>query len=240
LEALPLEECPHLTPEVLAAMQSKLEEGREAGEGRRPSSAEQALRSLLSTMPDVDMEVQAAKCGGKYDAGGGRSVTIDLFEGSYRVTVDDVEVVHGESPTVWVKILLLIYLTRAGGRPQTGAWRAYRDLPNSVSKAKSFEACAARIASRFEGDPEGLDEAVRRLGGKPTDSGSADRAFVLRALPRVPLMMLFWDKEDEFPARVSLLLDGSVLDYLDLEALLFVGEVLTGRLLGEALADVVA
>jgi len=140
---------------------------------------------------------------------------------------------------VWVKILLLIYLTRAGGRPPSGSWVSYRDLPNSVSKAKSFEECSARVAGAFGGRLDGLEHAAVRLGGRPVDPGSADRAYVLPALPRVPVLLLFWDGEDEFAARASFLLDGSVLDYLDLEALLFVGEALAGRLLGEGLADLV-
>jgi hypothetical protein len=61
----------------------------------------------------------------------------------------------------------------------------------------------------------------------------------MRVLPRVPVLVLFWPQEEEFPARVSLLLDSSALDYLDQEALVFVAEALAGRLLGGNLSGLV-
>ena len=146
----------------------------------------------------------------------------------------------GVEPTIWVKIFLLIYLTRASGRSPAGEWVAYRELPNTVSKSKSFEACAARIAVQFEGDPAGLERAAASLGGEPYRFGSADRCFCFPALPRVPLLLLFWDREEEFPARVSLLLDRQILDYLDQEAIVFLAEAFASRLLGKDLDGVVA
>ena len=146
----------------------------------------------------------------------------------------------GVEPTIWVKIFLLIYLTRASGRSPAGEWVAYRELPNTVSKSKSFEACAARIAVQFEGDPAGLERAAASLGGEPYRFGSADRCFCFPALPRVPLLLLFRDREEEFPARVSLLLDRQILDYLDQEAIVFLAEAFASRLLGKDLDGVVA
>ncbi|MHB9149561.1 MAG: DUF3786 domain-containing protein [Thermoleophilia bacterium] len=268
LEAFALEACPHLSDDLRSAMGARLEAGRESGEGRRPSSPEQALRSLLGALRDVDLEAQAAKCGGEYrpavtgsspcsasappstpapsespappSTPAVESVAIDFLDGRYVVTREDVSAEQGEDPSVWVKILLLIYLTRAGGRLPTASWVSYRDLPNSVSKSASFEECSDRIARAFEGDLVGLERAVISLGGRPAETGSADLAYVLPVLPRVPVLLLFWDREEEFDARAGFLLDGSVLDYLDLEALLFVGEALAGRLLGEGLGDLVA
>ena len=235
-------------------MGARLEAGREVGEGRRPSSSEQALRSLLGALAEVEFEAQAAKCGGDYrpaptgaaGAPGGapgpaaESVAIDFLGGRYLVTHEDVVAERGEDPSVWVKILLLIYFTRAGGRSATGTWVSYRDLPNSVSKSASFDQCSARVARAFAGDLEGLERAVVALGGARSEFGSADCAYLLPVLPYVPVLLMFWDREEEFDARASFLLDGNVLDYLDLEALLFVGEALAGRLLGEDLGDLVA
>lgn len=243
LEAFTLEACPHLSDDLRSEMGARLEAGRQSGEGRRPSSSEQALRSLLGALQEVDLEAQAAKCGGDYRpaaTGSVESVAIDFLDGRYVVTREGVAAEGGEDPSVWVKILLLIYLTRAGGRLPTASWVSYRDLPNSVSKSASFEQCSDRIARAFEGDAAGLERAVIALGGRPSETGSADLAYVLPVLPRVPVLLLFWDREEEFDARAGLLLDGSVLDYLDLEALLFVGEALAGRLLGQGLGDLVA
>jgi hypothetical protein len=239
LEAFPLNECPHLAGERLPAMEARLEEGLAAGEGRRPASSEQALRALLAGLADMDLAVQAGRCGGAYVDEPEEGVRLPFLDGRYLVTRRDVVALAGEAPTVWVKVFLLIYLTRAGGRPETGSWVAYRDLPNTLSKASSFEACAQEIADAFADDGESLDRAVRSLGGVPSGVVAADGVYRLPALPRVGVLLLFWDREEEFSARVSLLLDRNVLDYLDQEALVFLAEALEHRLRGRGLAELV-
>ncbi len=240
LEAHPLEECPHVEAEARTAMQNRLDEGRERGEGRRPASSERAVEALLETFRGEDLAILAERGGGVVVTEPEEGVRLAFLDEAYLVTRRDVEALGGGEPSVWVKIFLLIYLTRAPGRPGGGSWVAYRDLPNTVSKSKAFEECTCRIAAEFAGDPERLDLTVRGLGGVAVEPGSAGRAYRLAVLPRVDVLLLFWDSEEEFPARLSLLLDRGVLDYLDQEALLFLAEALVARMLGEDLGDLVA
>lgn len=244
LEAFPLSACSHVADALRDEMEGKLEEGRMKGVGRRPASSEQALRSLLGTLTGADFEALAGVSGTVYlpdgGVGAGEAVRVRFLDTEYRVTRTDVTALgNADPPTVWVKILLLIYLTRAGGRAVEGRWIGYRDLPNTVSKARSFEACTERIALEFAGRRTELEVAAVSMGGRPADPGPADRAYLLEVLPRVPMLLLFWDREQEFPARASLLLDGSALDYLDQEALVFAAEAVAGRLLGEDLSSLV-
>ncbi len=241
LEAYPLASCPHLAAERLLQMEARLNEGRDEGEGRRPASSEQALRALLAALEETDLAVQAQRAGGALRSGPD-GVELRFLDARYLVTREDVLALDGDAPTVWVKVFLLIYLTRATGRAEAGRWISYRDLPNAVSKAASFEECAAGIAEAFAGDTDGLERRVRQLGGEAAagpQAAVADRAFLLRALPRVSLLLLFWDAEEEFEARVSLLLDQHVLDYLDQEAIVFLGEALEHLLLGHGLDELV-
>ncbi len=50
LEAFPLEQCLHLREAPRREMETKLDMSREEGVGRRPSSSEQALRSLPAVL----------------------------------------------------------------------------------------------------------------------------------------------------------------------------------------------
>ena len=240
LEAFPVDECRPLDSFLRGAMQDRLDRGRDEGDGRRPASSEQALRALLSSIGTADLTVLAERSLGSFIATPEEAVDLRFLDGSYRATRTGVSSLRGDVPSVSVKILLLIYLTRASGRPESGVWISYRDLPNTVSKSKSFEEAASRVAKAFSGDSDRLERTVRSLGGRPADSSSADKAFCIQVLPRVSVLLLFWDEEEEFPARVSLLLDRAVLDYLDQEAIVFMAEALAARLLGEDLDDIVA
>jgi hypothetical protein len=47
------------------------------------------------------------------------------------------------------------------------------------------------------------------------------------ALPRVPVLLLFNDADDEFPAHCSLLFEGRAEKYLDAECLAILGMLLS-------------
>ncbi len=49
---------------------------------------------------------------------------------------------------------------------------------------------------------------------------------LVHVLPQIPQQILFWDedREDGFEAKVKILYPANVLDYLDLESLVFTSE----------------
>jgi hypothetical protein len=239
LEGLPLAGCPHLVPQARAAMEERLAEGRARGEGRKPESSEQAFAFLQGKLAEAAFGERARASGAAFDPGPPEALLVPFLGTTHRVTREDVAAQDGPPPTIWTKTFLAIYVTRASGAPPAGAWVAYRELPNTVSKARSFEACGDRIAQAFSGREAELEAACRRLGGSPAAFGSADRAYRLPALPRVELLLLYWGPQEEFGARVSFLVDRGVLDYLDQEALVFLAEATVKRLLGQDLSEVI-
>ncbi|NTU59575.1 MAG: DUF3786 domain-containing protein [Deltaproteobacteria bacterium] len=239
LEGFPLSACPHLGPELLAAMEAKLEEGRSQGEGRRPEASEQALRALLAKIQEVDFAELARRSGARHVPGSTEAIEVPFLGAAHRVTRADVTALEGEAPSVWVKIFILIYLTRSAESPPSGEWAAYRELPNTSSKSKTYERTVDRLAPAYEGRVDELERVVLAMGGKPASFGSAERAWVFSALPKVDLLLLFWDKQEDFDARVSLLVDRKILDYLDQEAIVFLCEAFTNRLLGKGLAEII-
>ena len=70
-------------------------------------------------------------------------------------------------------------------------------------------------------------------------SGGADSAFTFTVLPRVPLMLLFWDADEDFEARASILFDSTAKDYLDIETTLFLTEAFVNLLIGKSFQDIV-
>ena len=58
-----------------------------------------------------------------------------------------------------------------------------------------------------------LDAACRKMGGKEIPS-RADLSYEFMAFPQIPLRLLFWDGDDEFAARASVLVSEHVTDYV--------------------------
>lgn len=232
LDGAPLAGCPHLAPEKLAAMEAKLSEGRAAGGAKKDASHVQALVFLKKKIAEMDFRAMAGNCGAEYLPGPPEALALELFGKRHIVAADDVKAVDGVDPTVWVKVFLYIYVTRASGAAAGNRWIAYRELPNTVSKEKTYEKTASEIADHFGNDSDAIDRAARALGGERREFGSTDGAWFFKALPRVPILLLYWKGGEEFGARTSVLLDAGVLDYLDQEAIVFMCEAFVKLMTG--------
>lgn len=234
LQGEPLDACPHLEAARRVDMESKLSDGRAAGDGVRPEAAEQAAAFLVKKIAEVDDLRLLAERAEAELLEEQESIKIELLGRSYLVGRDSLEALEaGDEPNVWIKVLVLLYLTRATGEPLHDEWIAFRELPSTVGKHKTFDKWVERIAEIFTDRPADLVDAVKRCGGVAADPDSADDAYLFRALPRVPLKLLLWRGDEDFGARAALLLDRGVLDYLDQESIVFLAEALKSRLLGE-------
>lgn len=129
------------------------------------------------------------------------------------------------------QILLYNYVHSCGGRKPDNTWIGMESLPNSISKVKTLATyCEKRIAGHLSGRPPRiLKDIGNRLDGfdGPADlSASATSSLVVPVLPMVPQYLLFWEEEPEdgFEAKAKVLFDHHVLDFLDIESLVFSAE----------------
>ncbi len=231
-----LADCPHLEASRIAELERQLLEG---GEQLPRKNHEQAMVALLETLNECDWPQVAERSGAAFVAGSPDTLKLDFLTGSFAIDADGVTVTAGPDPTVWVKIFLLIYLTRSQGQSPQNQWVAFRELPNTVSKVGAFDAALEKIAVHFSGSPTALAETAQALGGEILSPQTADVEILFRPLPRVPLKLLFWDGDEDFPARVSALLDKGVLDHLDQEASVFLVETFAAILCGDNPDDVI-
>lgn len=87
------------------------------------------------------------------------------------------------------------------------------------------------IADCFSDRLNELESSCRSLSGTPPDIDLPyDLVMQFSPLPKVPILMLFNDHDDEFPARCSVLFEKSAEKYLDAECLAIIGALLSYRL----------
>jgi hypothetical protein len=88
------------------------------------------------------------------------------------------------------------------------------------------------LVRHFSGRLDQLKDACQRLEGRPGDlEVSYQLALRFKALPRIPILLLFNDEDEEFPAQCSLLFQKKAEGYLDMECLAILGWALTDTLL---------
>jgi Domain of unknown function (DUF3786)/Putative Fe-S cluster len=230
-----LAKCPHLTV-AQSAMGQAVRAQQEAGVGRRRESLAISLEVLQEKVAPLDFAALAEGLGATYGVEAGRPyLSLAYFGHCLQVFKDELRYPPGALADPWDAILLYNYIASQGQKPVTGNWIAYNSLPNSVSKAKTLTRLEQKLADHFAGKTLNLKGQVEQLGGEMVAVGGedADIQAAFLPLPRVPLLLLFWDVEAEegFAPQASILFDSSVTTYLDLEAMLFLVEHLTERLM---------
>ena len=120
-------------------------------------------------------------------------------------------------------------LSRAGKtRPLTGRFAPVQSLPGTGYTSRVGADFFAPWARACTGRTADLRRACIALGGVP--EGRGDAAFRLPVFPVLPVLLQFYDADDEFPAQVQLLWDERTLDYVFFETTFFIASHLLDRL----------
>jgi hypothetical protein len=117
------------------------------------------------------------------------------------------------------KILILHYLLTASGRPLSGKLISFKELGEGQVYFPTFAQRAIQpLITHFGNNLEKILESSSLLGGAKSDFG--DCAVSIPAFIRVPLTLVLWRGDNEFPPNANILFDRCVLDYLPLEDLI--------------------
>ena len=113
----------------------------------------------------------------------------------------------------------IMYLLEAKDVTPTGEWVSPLDLPFGAQFFRGPHAVPVnRIISRFGNAQQDFDNVCQNLGGKAIEF--ADTAYGFNVFKQLPMAALLWVEDDEFPARVSLLVDRTAHLHFQLDALL--------------------
>jgi len=174
----------------------------------------------------LDFAAVAVNLGAKTD---GDTVTIPFFTTPYRVTREGVFTPEGKPASFGVGVVLSNYLIQCPrDAPREDEWFSYKDFKNAAPLVGTFANTVERpIAENFSGRLTALERGGRILGGiEPSTTFPYDLNLLIQALPRIPLLLLFNDADDEFPADCKVLFEKRAESFLDMECLAIVGMLL--------------
>lgn len=174
----------------------------------------------------------AANSGCLYETETGRFM-VPLLGENYLVQYPAGEVFYQnrrEAAPLIVSILILHYLVRASGVELSGDWISFKELQGGAIYIEPFKHRAIIPFTRRFGDrPQDFARAAEKLGAQKTSHGNI--AYVIPALPRVPLLYILWLGDDEFPASGNILFDRYANAYLHTEDYAMLGGMTVASLL---------
>ncbi|MBW2250010.1 MAG: DUF3786 domain-containing protein [Deltaproteobacteria bacterium] len=182
--------------------------------------------NYLTQVDGIDFNLVKQKLGAEVEK---NKIIIPLFGKPYKVSGAGIFDPDGKQPMLDICVILCKYILLCPQIPPKGQdWVSFRDLKDSGPLTSYFVNDVERaIATQFNGKLGDMKNACRILKGySPVIEVSYDLSVQFDALPKVPVVMLFNDADDEFPATCSVLFERRAENYLDPECLAMVGRCL--------------
>jgi len=165
----------------------------------------------------------------------GEYVIISYLNRPYRMNLPDAEIspIDGEGTiALRDKLLIVHYFLKARGTPLANRVITFRELPDGIVYYPThMKRTSLPIAEHFGRAPELLLDAAGPFGGYRADYG--DIAVTINAFPRVPVTIVLWRGDADFPPSANVLLDASIPDYLPTEDITVICEIITWKLVGK-------
>ncbi len=171
------------------------------------------------------------------DSRGNTLLSLDFLTKRVAVTWPECEFsfVGSDDPVpIQQQVLILHYLNGATGSNLLDKWIAYQEIPDGRFYLDAFHRRAKNpLVEAFGDQPELLlTLAAGAYGAIPFDQG--DVSVVIEAFPRVPVALIIWRGDDEFPPEGNILFDRSVSHILSAEDIAWLAGMIVYPLIGMA------
>lgn len=187
---------------------------------------EETYRYYLSQIADLDPAETASRLGCSRE---GQELLIPLYGRTYRVGPAGMVSPEGKRPIHAEVVLFSKHLLLAPEVPaEPREWASFQDFKDGAPFAAAFANQVEKgLAQDFSGRSQELEQACERLNGQDPQMGlsyTICRSF--RALPRINVLLLFDEMDEEFPAEAKILFPDNINHYLDMECVAILGWLL--------------
>ena len=196
----------------------------------KASVFKETYQNYLDQIGEIDLDSIAEKLGGRVEKD---EMVLSFFGQPYRISSRGITDPFGKQPLMGISVVLSKYLLLCPDLPSLDKeWVSYRDFKNTAPLVHSFINHAERpIVQNYSNRLKDLAAACKKLGGKdPGLDLNYQLIMILYPLPKVPLLLLFDDVDEEFPAQCKVLFERRAEHYLDPECLAIIGRLLNNFL----------
>jgi hypothetical protein len=174
------------------------------------------------------------------DKNGSLSFSLLFLNQALRITWPDLKVLSdktGEEIPIQQQVLILHYLHGAwasSGAEPTGEWISFQEVPDGRFYLDAFHRRAKNpLVQTFGQEPGVMVELAKRAyGAESFDQG--DASALLRPLPLVPVALILWQGDEEFPPEGNILFDQTIVQILSAEDIAWLSGMIVYPLIGMA------
>ena len=197
-------------------------------QSEKPTNYEEVYTGLVERLAEVDFNHCVTHLGVQNADDG---FSLQIFARDCLIDGEGVKASDGTPLDFKIRIVAAHYLLHAGQGEETGQWMAYRDFKDGAFFHPSFAQTAEqKIAEHFSGRMTDLERSGEVNGGRRVDDLGGDVCLRFSAFPKIPVVLIFYDADDEFPSSARILFDSSAPRFLDMECLAVLGVILADEL----------
>lgn len=207
-------DCPHLTEDAARSI-------GERASGPKPSDGFAAsIEALRDRVRNTDLASAASALGARYDAG---RLTVRMLGREFHVDGEGA-VTSACHVNSWILWLLLTYVSTPEPKRPEGRWVPFEELGRGATTVGYFsKRCEEPLRVIADEHTAVFFELLSLFGGKSAEGFDADYAVMLRPLPNVPMVVLYWRAEEDFPSKLRVLFDPAADSYLGPEIITGMG-----------------
>jgi hypothetical protein len=174
---------------------------------------------LVTKLPECDLQEATQRLGLDYVEGG---VHVRFLKREYRITLDGVQPLDGLPVDVNIRNVLLYYLLSKGQGEPGDACVPFEAIPRMISGLGFQNRMMTRpLERKFGNDYVKFSEAAVKLGGIEVETQVGKHLWKFNILPKIPLKIVFYEADDEFPTNIQIMLDKTALEFMEFECLAF-------------------
>ena len=173
---------------------------------------------LLDRLPNADIAASADHLDLPLNDAG--EAEVPFFGANYLVSRKGVRRSDGQRFPYATGSVLIHYILKGSRSRAEGKFVMFAELAGPLFKQGSYSqgALEGPIIKRFQGRLPELLAAASSVGGRREgEAGLGAVSLIFDLLPHLPLQLIFYDRDDEFPARATLLFDRNATQIIDFE-----------------------
>ena len=129
--------------------------------------------------------------------------------------------------------MILYYFFSSRGSTEPGKWISFSELADGQFYNAAFQGYTSKnLLQHFSNDYEAFNHANHKLCGEKTSFG--DGAYRYQILPKVAMLLVHWQGDEEFPPSYKILFEDIVDYHLPTDVCAILASMLTGKIIAEA------
>jgi len=211
-----LADCPYIAPGISESLTGNIRTHKSVDDNR-----EEAAEQLKSNISSIDLLSSAQRLGA------------DVVDGKLAIKCLGKDFLVDQKGNItsechihpWITIPLLDYIIHGKGGNISGKWVPFRELSKGVALGPLFEQRCEKPLKEIADSYTDLFEDLISLfsGDRSTNMFSSDISLILYPLPKIPLLICYWQPEDDIESSLHIFFDSTAEDHVSIESIFSLG-----------------